>query len=55
MGNIDWCISIAARNAPVVPVVIEPILARRLRPHQIEGVFPKQAQALSRLGPSAPI
>ncbi|KAI0066149.1 hypothetical protein BV25DRAFT_1879216 [Artomyces pyxidatus] len=26
------------KNLPVVPVVIDPILARRLRPHQIEGV-----------------
>ena len=25
------------RNLPVVPVVIDPIIARRLRPHQIEG------------------
>ncbi|KAI0093328.1 SNF2 family N-terminal domain-containing protein [Irpex rosettiformis] len=26
------------RNAPVVPVVIDPVLARRLRQHQVEGV-----------------
>lgn len=26
------------RNAPVVPVVIDPIITRKLRPHQIEGV-----------------
>ncbi|KAI0045277.1 hypothetical protein FA95DRAFT_1561280 [Auriscalpium vulgare] len=26
------------RGLPVVPVVIDPILARRLRPHQVEGV-----------------
>ncbi|EKM54084.1 uncharacterized protein PHACADRAFT_29344 [Phanerochaete carnosa HHB-10118-sp] len=26
------------KNAPVVPVVIDPIIARKLRPHQIEGV-----------------
>ncbi|KAA1474331.1 hypothetical protein DENSPDRAFT_840910 [Dentipellis sp. KUC8613] len=26
------------KNLPVVPVVIDPVLARRLRPHQIEGV-----------------
>ncbi|KAI0344614.1 hypothetical protein BDW22DRAFT_1482814 [Trametopsis cervina] len=26
------------KNAPIVPVVIDPILARRLRPHQVEGV-----------------
>ena len=29
---------VLCRNAPVVPVVIDPILARKLRPHQIEGV-----------------
>ncbi|KAI0036857.1 P-loop containing nucleoside triphosphate hydrolase protein [Vararia minispora EC-137] len=26
------------KNLPVIPVVIDPLLARRLRPHQIEGV-----------------
>jgi DNA repair and recombination protein RAD54B len=26
-----------SRSLPVVPVVIDPILARRLRPHQVEG------------------
>ncbi|KAI0790697.1 P-loop containing nucleoside triphosphate hydrolase protein [Abortiporus biennis] len=26
------------RNAPIVPVVIDPVLARHLRPHQVEGV-----------------
>ncbi|GJE96776.1 DEAD/DEAH box helicase [Phanerochaete sordida] len=26
------------KNVPVVPVVIDPIIARKLRPHQIEGV-----------------
>ena len=26
------------RNYPVVPVVIDPIVARKLRPHQVEGV-----------------
>ena len=26
------------RSAPVVPVVIDPVLGRKLRPHQIEGV-----------------
>ena len=26
------------RHQPVVPVVIDPLLARKLRPHQIEGV-----------------
>jgi DNA repair and recombination protein RAD54B len=26
-----------SRTLPIVPVVIDPILARRLRPHQIEG------------------
>ncbi|KAF9007989.1 SNF2 family N-terminal domain-containing protein [Cyathus striatus] len=26
------------KNLPVVPVVLDPILARRMRPHQIEGV-----------------
>ncbi|GLB37249.1 putative SNF2 family N-terminal domain containing protein [Lyophyllum shimeji] len=26
------------RNLPVVPVVLDPVLARRMRPHQIEGV-----------------
>ena len=26
-----------SRSLPIVPVVIDPILARRLRPHQIEG------------------
>jgi hypothetical protein len=25
------------RSLPVVPVVIDPVLARRLRPHQVEG------------------
>ena len=25
------------RNLPVVPVVVDPILARHLRPHQKEG------------------
>lgn len=29
---------ISCRNAPVVSVVIDPILARKLRPHQTEGV-----------------
>jgi hypothetical protein len=26
------------RNSPVIPVVIDPILARHLRPHQVDGV-----------------
>ena len=26
------------RNLPVVPVVIDPVLARHLRPHQKEGL-----------------
>ncbi|KAI0081996.1 hypothetical protein K474DRAFT_1612582 [Panus rudis PR-1116 ss-1] len=26
------------KNAPIVPVVLDPILARKLRPHQVEGV-----------------
>lgn len=26
------------KNAPVVPVVIDPKLARHLRPHQVDGV-----------------
>ncbi|CAL1708125.1 unnamed protein product [Somion occarium] len=26
------------KNAPIVPVVIDPILGRKLRPHQVEGV-----------------
>jgi DNA repair and recombination protein RAD54B len=25
------------RELPIVPVVIDPILARKLRPHQVEG------------------
>ena len=28
-----------SRSLPVVPVVIDPILARRLRPHQVEGLL----------------
>lgn len=28
----------SGRNYPVVPVVIDPIVARKLRPHQVEGV-----------------
>ena len=27
------------RNKPVVPVVVDPLLGRKLRPHQIEGNF----------------
>lgn len=34
----DWSDSLVGRDAPVVPVVIDPILARKLRPHQVEGV-----------------
>ena len=26
-----------SRSLPIVPVVIDPVLARRLRPHQVEG------------------
>ncbi len=29
----------SCRNKPVVPVVIDPVLGRKLRPHQIEGDF----------------
>jgi DNA repair and recombination protein RAD54B len=28
-----------SRSLPTVPVVIDPILARRLRPHQVEGLL----------------
>lgn len=27
------------KNRPVVPVVIDPMVARKLRPHQIEGTI----------------
>jgi DNA repair and recombination protein RAD54B len=27
-----------SRNLPIVPVVLDPIVARKLRPHQLEGV-----------------
>lgn len=36
---LDWSDSVVCRDAPVVPVVIDPILARKLRPHQVEGAL----------------
>lgn len=37
----------ADRNLPIVPVVLDPILVRRLRPHQIEGQWPILCQLSS--------
>jgi len=28
----------SGRNRPVVPVVLDPLLAKKLRPHQVEGM-----------------
>ncbi len=41
------------RNLPVVPVVLDPILARHLRPHQVEGRLRvlSESQSLLTVGP----